>query len=72
MRLYYYTSKQFGMKSLWEQRLKVGKYEELNDPFELQAYQHIDADERSLMRGWFKLFRKTRELFVFLKLGNQI
>jgi hypothetical protein len=42
MRLYYYTSKQFGMKSLWEKRLKIGKYEELNDPFELQAYKSIE------------------------------
>lgn len=49
MRLYYYTSKQFGMKSLWEKRLKVGKYEELNDPFELQAYKPIEQIHRKFI-----------------------
>lgn len=67
MRLYYYTSKQFGMKSLWEQRLKVGKYEELNDPFELQAYQHIDADQRSLMRGLVQTLSKDSGVICFSK-----
>lgn len=67
MRLYYYTSKQFGMKSLWEKRLKVGKYEELNDPFELQAYQHIDADQRSLMKGLVQTLSKDFGVICFSK-----
>lgn len=50
MRLYYYTSKQYGMKSLWEKRLKVGKYEDLNDPFELLAYKHIGPDQGKLIK----------------------
>nr|WP_315495245.1 DUF2971 domain-containing protein [uncultured Rhodoferax sp.] len=39
MRLYYYTAKQWGMKALWEKRLKVSEYEQLNDPFELLPFQ---------------------------------
>ena len=31
MRLYYYTAKQWGMKSLGEKRLKIAEYAYLND-----------------------------------------
>jgi hypothetical protein len=47
MRLYYYTAKQWGLKSLWEQRLKVGWYEDLNDPFELLPFNQTNRQERS-------------------------
>ena len=38
MRLYYYTGKQWGMKALWEKRLKVARYADVNDPFELLPF----------------------------------
>ncbi|MBI3771219.1 MAG: DUF2971 domain-containing protein [Gammaproteobacteria bacterium] len=46
MRLYYYTAKQWGMKSLWEKRLKIAEYADLNDPFELLPFQQKDKDAR--------------------------
>ena len=50
MRLYYYTSKQWGMKSLWEKRLKIAQYADLNDPFELLPFQQQDKDARTHIR----------------------
>ena len=35
LRLYYFTGKHWGMKCLWEKRLKLARYSDLNDPFEL-------------------------------------
>ena len=46
MRLYYYTAKQWGMKSLWEKRLKIAEYGDLNDPFELLPFSQTDQEER--------------------------
>jgi hypothetical protein len=47
MRLYYYTAKQWGMKSLWEKRLKIAEYANLNDPFELLPFKQTDKDARA-------------------------
>lgn len=44
MRLYYYTAKQWGMKALWEKRLKIAEYADLNDPFELLPFSQTRAD----------------------------
>jgi hypothetical protein len=46
MRLYYYTAKQWGMKSLWEKRLKIAQYAVLNDPFELLPFKQTDKEAR--------------------------
>lgn len=50
MRLYYYTAKQWGMKSLWERRLKVAEYGDLNDPFELLPFSQIDKANREYIK----------------------
>lgn len=50
MRLYYYTAKQWGLKSLWEKRLKIGRYEDLNDPFELMPYAAKDIKEKQIIK----------------------
>ena len=47
MRLYYYTAKQWGMKSLWEKRLKIAEYADLNDPFELLPFKQTDKESRA-------------------------
>ncbi len=47
MRLYYYTAKQWGMKSLWEKRLKIAEYADLNDPFELLPFRQTDKEARA-------------------------
>lgn len=38
MRVYKFLDAQFGLKSLYERRLKISRIEDLNDPFELGAF----------------------------------
>lgn len=38
LRLYYYTSRHWGLKALWEKRLKISEYKDVNDPFELYPF----------------------------------
>lgn len=38
VRLYYYTTRAWGMKTLWERRLKISRYPEANDLFELLPF----------------------------------
>lgn len=49
IRLYYYTAKRWALKVLWERRLKVCEYRELNDPFELMPFDAArpNAERRS-------------------------
>jgi Protein of unknown function (DUF2971) len=54
MRLYYYTAKQWAMKSLWEKRLKIADYADLNDPFEFLPFKqtlHDDLISKILARS---------------------
>jgi hypothetical protein len=46
MRVYKFLSKRFGLKSLYERRLKQSRVHELNDPFELRPYDMTDRDAR--------------------------
>jgi hypothetical protein len=46
MRAYKFLDKRFGLKSLYEKRLKQSRIHELNDPFELAPYDLSDARVR--------------------------
>lgn len=65
MRLYYYTSKHFGMKSLFEKRLKVARYSDLNDPFELLPYQQGNRNNRKIFDTVFKAFDQAQGVLCF-------
>jgi len=54
MRAYKFLSQQYGLKSLYERRLRRTRIDELNDPFELRPYDLTDSRLR-----W--AFGKTRE-----------
>src|SRR5689334_11048149 len=43
MRAYKFLNKHFGLKSLYERRLKQSRIHELNDPFELAPYDLTDT-----------------------------
>jgi hypothetical protein len=58
MRLYYYTAKQWGIKSLWEKRLKVAEYKDLNDPFELLPFERKKKGDREQWDHVLKLLRQ--------------
>ncbi len=49
IRLYYYTGRRWGLKALWEKRLKIARYSELNDPFELLPF---DVEKRKSRAFW--------------------
>ena len=49
MKLYHFLSKKWGLKALKWQRLKVSRYNELNDPFELLAMSLSDKDIRRIV-----------------------
>jgi hypothetical protein len=44
--VYKFLDSQFGLKSLYERRLKIARVEELNDPFELTPYNLKDPVDR--------------------------
>ncbi len=54
MRAYKFLDKQFGLKSLYERRLKQSRIHGLNDPFELTPYDLTDPQLR-------QAFLKTRD-----------
>lgn len=47
VRLYYYTAKPWGMKILWERRLKIARYKDVNDPFELIPFDRTETQTRA-------------------------
>lgn len=65
MRLYYYTAKQWGMKSLWEKRLKIAEYADLNDPFELLPFELIDKDARKHIKNVVSVLSKEHGVLCF-------
>jgi len=54
MRAYKFIDARFGLKSLYERRLKQSRLHELNDPFELTPYDLTDATLR-------RAFLRTRD-----------
>jgi hypothetical protein len=50
-RVYYYTGRRWAMKSLWERRLKIAQYADVNDPFELIPF---DLTGRKSRDFWTK------------------
>jgi hypothetical protein len=54
MRAYKFLNQQYGVKSLFERRLRRTRINELNDPFELRPYDLTDPDVR-------KVFLATRD-----------
>ena len=49
IRLYYFTGKSWGLKALWEKRLKLSLYAETNDPFELLPFERRTKAQRKVV-----------------------
>ncbi len=58
VRLYYYTAMPWGLKALWEKRLKVSRYDEGNDPFEFAV---VDATKKRSREFWAKRVAKRQD-----------
>ncbi|MGH9500452.1 MAG: DUF2971 domain-containing protein [Terriglobales bacterium] len=65
MRAYKFLSKQFGLKSLYERRLKQSRIRELNDPFELRPYDISEPMARSAFNAVREHFDRENGLICF-------
>lgn len=54
MKLFYFTTEQYGLKAIRDSRLKVARINELNDPFEFLGLSLKTRDERNVLRKWKK------------------
>tara|TARA_R110000772_G_scaffold4496_6_gene16002 strand:+ start:1784 stop:2503 length:720 start_codon:yes stop_codon:yes gene_type:complete len=54
MRLYYFTSKEYGLLAIKNCRLKIARINELNDPFEFIGCNVQDPKLRAKLRLWKK------------------
>jgi hypothetical protein len=52
MRVYHFRSKEHGLLAIEKQQLKVGKINDLNDPYELLATDFSDENERERFFRW--------------------
>jgi len=65
MRVYYLTGEQFGLSNLALRRLKVARFEDLNDPFELLGVDIGDRAIRTALRATKKQINDTKGLICF-------
>jgi hypothetical protein len=65
MRGYKFLDKQFGLKSLYERRLKIARIHELNDPFELIPFDLSNPAERWAFLNTRKVMSEQHGLVCF-------
>jgi len=54
VRLYYFTSERYGLEALRDNRLKLARIHELNDPFDVIGHLHVPPAHR-------RMLKKTRD-----------
>lgn len=52
MRVYHFTSQDFGLRAIKEHRLKIGRISELNDPFEFLGWNLRGRQTRTTLKQW--------------------
>lgn len=52
MRLYHFTSQEFGLLAIKNRRLKIARINELNDPFEFLGWNLRNPETRAKLRSW--------------------
>ena len=67
MRLYYFVATQYAVEDITKGWLKVSRFFELNDPFELYAGEQSDKAFRKKMRGWAKEINEQKRVLWFSK-----
>lgn len=65
MRLYHLTSAEYAISNIALCRLKIARFGDLNDPFELLAAELTDKDYRAAAKSWKQDFHKTKGLLCF-------
>ena len=67
MLLYYFTGALFALSNLALRRIKIARYEDLNDPFELETVDVDDEVHRLALRETKKELNKNNGLICFSK-----
>lgn len=67
MRVYYLTGAQFGLSNLALRRIKIARFEDLNDPFELLGVDIGDKLHRTAFRATKKQINADKGLICFSK-----
>jgi hypothetical protein len=67
MRVYYLTGAQFALSNLALCRIKISRFEDLNDPFELLGVDVGDKNHRAAFRATKEDINKKRGLICFSK-----
>ncbi|HEY6644110.1 DUF2971 domain-containing protein [Povalibacter sp.] len=67
MRVYHLLSSQNALSDISLKRLRISRYGDLNDPFELFAGNLGDKRYRQAVRSWKDEFNKTKGLMCFSK-----
>ena len=67
MRVYHLLSAQFGIANIALSRIKISRYDDLNDPFELLAGEFSQKELRGAVSAMKKQFNETMGLICFSK-----
>src|SRR5258708_5261462 len=65
MRVYYFTKTCWALDSIEHRRLKVCRFGDLNDPFELFSCKQSDKDRRRTFRRWVTSINEQIGLLCF-------
>ncbi len=67
MRVYYLTGAQFALSNLALRRIKISRFEDLNDPFELLGVDVGDKERRAAFRATKEKINESKGLICFSK-----
>lgn len=70
MRLYYFTGANFALSNLALRRLKVSRFQDLNDPFELLAVDIGEREQRAPIRTARDRLNESKGLICFCRSWN--
>jgi len=51
VRLFHFLSARHALQAINKQRIKIAKYSEMNDPFELMAKKPLNANDEASAKG---------------------
>jgi hypothetical protein len=65
VRVYYFTKAKWALQAIHTKRLKISRFFEMNDPFELLAVDQRDPVGRKRMRDWSATINKEQGVICF-------
>ena len=65
MKLYHLLSSTHALSNIRNRRVKIARFDELNDPFELVAADHSEREQRKILCGWKETMSKKWGVLCF-------